>query len=332
MNLYSSMVEQARAIPGVRSVGLTDWMPLTDDHNDTSMEVEDHMVPSNSVGADHFVATVDGEYFNAMRIPMLRGRAFGRQDPARPSPDVIVSHAFAERYWKGSSPIGKRIRPFGGDWHTIVGEVGDAHYDGLDKPVNDIVYFPIVSADKGRPSTPSSLALVVRTDGREGEALSGIRRIVHSLDAGLPTYDERPVRELVRGASARAQALVVLLAIASALALTLGAIGLYGVMAYSVSMRRRELGVRIALGARPADVSRMVTRDGLRLAGAGVVIGLVCAIATSRVLRGLLYDVSATDPLTLTVTVIVLLVVAFAASWVPARRAAAVDPAWTLRS
>ena len=332
MNLYNSIVEQARAIPGVRSVGLTDWMPLSDDHNDTSIEVEEHMPQSSSVGADHFVATVDGEYFNAMRIPLMRGRVFGAPDAAHPSEDVMVSHAFAERYWHGASPIGKRIRPFGGGWHTIIGEVGDAHYDALDKPVNDIVYFPIVSLDKTRRSTPSGLALVVRTDGRQSDALTGIRRIVHSLDQGLPTYDEKPVRELVRGASARAQALVVLLAIASALALALGAIGLYGVMAYGVSMRRRELGVRIALGARPADVSRMVARDGMRLAVAGIAIGLVGAIATSRVLRGLLYDVSATDPLTLFVTVVVLLGVALAASWVPARRAAAVDPAGALRS
>src|SRR6185503_918342 len=112
MNLYNDLVNQARAIPGVREVALTDWVPLSNYHNDTAIDVEDHMLPSNSVGADHFVATVDGAYFNAMRIPMLRGRTFGIQDAARPSDDVIVSHAFAERYWHGASPIGKRIRPF----------------------------------------------------------------------------------------------------------------------------------------------------------------------------------------------------------------------------
>jgi hypothetical protein len=204
-----------------------------------------------------------------MRIPLLRGRTFGASDPTRPTDDVIVSHAFAERYWHGASPIGKRIRPFGGKWHTIVGEVGDAHYNALDKPVNDIVYFPIVTTDKGTPNTPPALSLVVRTDAGEGAAIGAIRKIVHSLDPGLPTYNEKPLRQLVRGASARAQALVILLAIASALALTLGAVGLYGVMAYGVSVRRREIGVRMALGARPSDVSRMVTRDGLRLATAG---------------------------------------------------------------
>jgi len=332
MNLFGALVDRARAIPGVRNVALTDWVPLSDDHNDSAIDVEDQQRAPNAVGADHFVATVDGEYFDAMRIPLLRGRTFGASDASRPTDDVIVSHAFAERYWHGASPIGKRIRPFGGKWHTIVGEVGDAHYDALDKPANDIVYFPIVTADKGTPNTPSALSLIVRTDAGESAAISAIRRIVHSLDPGLPTYNEKPLRQLVRGASARAQALVVLLAIASALALTLGAVGLYGVMAYGVSVRRREIGVRMALGARPSDVSRMVTRDGLRLAIAGVAIGLVGALAGSRLLRGLLYDVSATDPLTLVVTVAVLLGVAFVASWVPARRAAAVDPAGVMRS
>jgi ABC-type antimicrobial peptide transport system permease subunit len=207
------------------------------------------------------------------------------------------------------------------------------HYDALDKPVNDIVYFPIVVAQRDAgASLPAALSLVVRTDGRHSEALSAIRGIVHSLDPAVPTYDEGSLRELVRDASSRSRALVVLLAIASTLTSLLGAVGLYGVMAYGVSIRRRELAVRIALGARPADVRRMVSTHGLRLAGVGVVIGLACTLGTSRLLRGLLYGVSPTDFLTLSVTPIALLLVAFVASWLPARRAAAIQPAEALRS
>jgi ABC-type antimicrobial peptide transport system permease subunit len=161
---------------------------------------------------------------------------------------------------------------------------------------------------------------------------SAVRRVVHAIDPALPTYDERPLADIVSAASARARVTLLLLAIASALALILGAVGIYGVMAYGVSLRQRELGVRLALGARPIDVSRMVSRQGVTLGAIGVVIGIVCALSVTRLLRGLLYDVSPTDPLTLVTTCVVLLMVAFLASWIPARRAASVDPAEILRS
>jgi hypothetical protein len=266
-------------------------------------------------------------------LPLLRGRTFEPTDPARPSEDVIVSHAFALRYWNGASPLGKRVRPFGGTWHTIVGEVGDVHYEALDKPVNDVVYFPVVRQDGAAPAVPAMVAVLARTrPGRAGATIAAVRDVVHSLDPALPTFGEGTLDDVVRRASARARALVVLLAVASAVAMTLGAVGLYGVVAYGVSTRRREIGVRIALGARPADVSRAVSLDGLRLAVVGIGIGLACALVFTRLLRGLLYEVSATDPWVLGLTAVALLVVAFVASWLPARRAAAVDPVEVLGS
>ena len=294
LDFFEALAREARAIPGARDVALTDWVPLSGDRHDMAIEVEDDPARANAGGAEHAVAHVDGHYFQTMRIPLRRGRTFGPQDAAHPSDEAIVSRAFAERYWPGASPLGKRVRPVGGRWYTVVGEVGDVHYDGLEEPANEIAYFPIVTA--GRPeagaSLPPALSLVVRTDAGEGETLSAIRRIVRSLDPGLPTYDEGSLTELVHDASARARALVVLLAIASMVTLLLGAVGLYGIMAYSVSIRRRELGIRMALGARPEDVSRMVSLDGLRLAGLGIVIGTACALAASRLLRGLLYGVA----------------------------------------
>ncbi len=158
-----------------------------------------------------------------------------------------------------------------------------------------------------------------------------MRRLVRTIDPGLPTYDEKSFDNIVVSASARARVTLLLLATASFLALVLGAVGIYGVMAYVVSLRQREIGVRMALGARPADVSRMISRHGVGLALTGVMIGIGCTLALTRFLRGILYDVSPTDPLTFGATSLTLLVVALIASWLPARRAAAVDPADALR-
>lgn len=319
LNFFDALVREAKTIPGVRDVGLTSWVPLSGDHRDMAIEVE-----ANPSQVNHAVATVDASYFRTLRIPLLRGRTFGAQEPARRSDEVIVTRAFAERYWPGSSPLSKRVRPLGGEWHTVVGEVGDVHCDALDRPAPEMVYFPIVE--------PGGLSLVVRTDSREGEALSAVRGIVRALDSAVPTYDEGSLRQLVDNSSARARALVVLLATASVVTSLLAAVGLYGIMAYAVSLRRRELGIRMALGARPRDVSQMVSLVGLRLASAGIGIGIASTLLTSQLLRGLLYGVSPTDLLTLSVTSVAVFVVACVATWIPARQAAALPPSEALRS
>ena len=319
LKFFDALVREAKAIPGVREVGLTSWVPLSGSQTDMAVEVEANPWPAN-----HAEATVDASYFRALRIPLLRGRTFGAQHAAGPSDEVVVARAFAERYWPGTSPLGKRVRPLGGRWHTIVGEVGDVHYDALDRPAREMVYFPIVE--------PGGLSLVVRTDAREGETLSAIRGIVRAQDPAIPTYNEGSLRQLVDHSSARARALVVLLAIASAVTSLLAAVGLYGIMAYAVSIRRRELGIRMAVGARPRDVSRMVSRAGLRLAGVGIAIGTASALLTSQLMRGVLYGVSPTDPVTLSVTPVAVFVVAFVATWIPGRQAAAIHPSEALRS
>jgi putative ABC transport system permease protein len=319
LSFYEALVREAKAIPGVREVGLTDWVPLSGDHQDMAVEVE--APPSQ---ANHAFARVDASYFKTMRIPLLRGRTFSAQSAAHPSDEVIVARAFAERYWPGTSPLGKRVRTVDGPWCTIVGEVGDVHYDALDEPAREMVYFPIVI-----PGTPS---LVVRTDGAEAEALSAIRGIVRTLDSAVPTYDEGSLSRLVDNASARARVLVVLLATASVVTSLLAAVGLYGIMAYTVTIRRRELGIRMAVGAGPRDVSRLVSLLGLRLASVGIAIGMASTLLTSHLLRSLLYGVSPTDFVTLSVTPVTVFVVAFVATWIPARQAAALHPSDALRS
>ena len=334
MRFYAELLGRVRAIPGVDRATLDDWIPLSDDHNDGVIGVEDHPLPPNAVPPDFFVARVDGQYFRTMGISLLSGRSFGTQDPTRPTLEVVVSRAFAKRYWGEASPLGKRLQPvLATSWYTIVGVAGDAHYDALDKPANEIVYFPLVSADdKGLPDVPPYLTVIAHSAAPAGRVTAAIRDIVHSLDPALPTYGEQPLGNLVHAASARAREMLLLLAVASALALILGAVGIYGVMAYGVSLRQREIGVRIALGAQPSQVRRMISRDGVGLAAVGVAIGVAAAIGVTRFLRSLLYDVSPTDPLILVGTCVTLLLVALAASWIPARRAASVDPSEALRS
>jgi len=318
-HFFDALVREAHTIPGVREVGLTSWVPLSGERWDRAIEVE-----TNASQVNLASAAVDATYFRALHIPLLRGRTFGAQALTRPLNEVIVTRAFAERYWPGASPLGERVRPIGGEWHTVVGEVGDVHYDALDRPARDMVYFPIAE--------PAGLSLVVRTDSSEAEALSAIRGIVRGLDSAVPTYDEGPLRQFVDNSSARARALVVLLAMASVVTSLLAAVGLYGVMAYSVSVRRRELGIRMALGARPRDVSHLVSLAGIRLASVGIAIGTASTLVTSQLLRGLLYGVSPTDLVTLSVTPIAVFVVACVATWIPARQAATLHPSEALRT
>ena len=326
LSFYETLIREAEALPGARDVALTDWVPLSGDRHEMAIEIEGD--PSQgSASAEHPVAHVGSRYFRTLRIPLLRGLTFGAQGAAPTLDEAIVSRAFAERHWPGANPLGKRVRLVGGRWCTIVGVAGDVHYYRLEEPATAIVYFPIAEG-----SLPSAISLLVRTDAPERETLLAIAAIVRALDPAIPTYDEGPLSELVRDVLARARALVVLLTMAGIMTLLLGAVGLYGTMAYTVSLRRRELGIRMALGARPTEVSRTVSLDCLRLTGLGIVAGTACTLAASRLLQGLLYDVSPADPVALTATAVTLLAVGFIASWIPARRAAAVQPAESLRA
>ncbi|MDB4874901.1 MAG: permease [Gemmatimonadetes bacterium] len=334
MQYFNALADAVRAIPGVDAAGFTTWLPLGDGHDNGALGVEDHMPLKNTVPAVHDQVWVSAEYFKAMGIPMLSGRSFGAQDAARPSLEAIVSRAFANRYWKDGNPLGKRIRPgIDGPWFTIVGVVGDVHIESLERPADDAAYFAQVTpAHDSGVSVDGGVSLVVRTQGDPSRLTAAVREAVHRLDSTLPTFHEQPMSRVLTDASARTRFTMVLLGVAGVVALTLGAVGIYGVMAYGVSLRQREIGVRMALGARPADVSRMISRQGLGLAAVGVGIGLLAALGLTRFMGRLLYNVSSTDPIALGGTCVLLLAVALVASWLPARRAAAVDPSVALRS
>ena len=332
--LYESVEAELGALPGVQSAGGTSWLPLTEmGHSNGGIWVEDHPTPKGGVPAVHDEINTTAGYFKTMHIPLLAGRWFATIDPTRPPLEALVSRSFAQRYWKNASPIGKRLHAGVTDqWHTIVGVVGDVRIEGLDQEPAQTVYFPTIDLQDTVLYAPGAFTFVVRGGGDPEALTTAVRGVLRRLAPAVPIFALQPMTAVVTRASARTSFTLLMLGIASGAALLLGAIGIYGVISYMVSLRTREIGVRMALGAAPAEIGRMVSRQGLTMAATGVGIGLIAALLLTRYLRALLFEVSPTDPLTLGSVSLALLVVALAASWLPARRAARVEPAVALRS
>lgn len=329
------LAEAARALPGVEEVAFTSLVPLTGRPRNPVIDLEDHPQPRNSVPPVHPMVNVSERFFRAMGMPLVAGRSFSAQDGTRPLAEAIVSQAFARRYWGELSPVGKRLRAdIQGPWLTIVGVVKDVHLQSLAIPAESAVYLPLVSDYEPTDlHVPENLTLVLRSSTELPEVLLGpVRQAIHHLDPGLPTFREQALRDLVREATARARLTMLLLGALGAAALLLAAVGLYGVLAYTVSLRLQEIGVRLALGARPAQVRRMVTRQALVLTGLGVGAGTLAALVATGTMAGLLHGVSARDPLSLLGGGVLLAAVTVLASWIPARRASELDPSIALRS
>jgi predicted permease len=278
------------------------------------------------------VRVVTPDYFRTMGVPIVRGRGFTAQDIETAPHVILISQEAARRYWPNEDPIGQTLMTGWGrdDTHrfggTIIGIVGDVRQFSLAMAPLPEIYGPLAQ----RPL--DELSFVVHSTRPIGTVLAAAREAVRELDAELPVYDVRSYEDIVRESIAERRFYVTLLATFAALALVLAAIGIYGVIAYSVQQRRRELGIRIALGATRERVIGLVMRQGMALTILGAVIGLGIAGVLTRVLRGQLYEVSATDPLTFVLVPVILVVVALAACVVPARRAVSVDPATTIRA
>jgi predicted permease len=320
-------------VPGVQAAGAASRLPLEEeDRTDSAVFVESRLMAPGTLPRIHPVTYVAPAYFEAMGIPMVAGERFKPLDPPNVRLEVIVSRAFAHSYWQGESALGKRIRILvNGEWYTVVGIAEDVKDTALDRPADQMVYCPLMPAHDDMRWAPRDLAFVVRTP-RDPAAMSGaIREAIRRLDPSLPLYRTRSLADLVAQASARRGLVLLLISVASAIALLLGAIGLYGVMAYVVSLRTREISIRIALGDRPAAVGLTVARQGVAVATLGMAVGLAGAIALARYLGALLFDVAPADPLVFALSGALLLVLAAAASFIPARRAAIVDPALALR-
>jgi putative ABC transport system permease protein len=328
-------LDDVAAVPGVQAVGAVTKLPLDDQaRQDSALWLEDPATRPGTIPNIHQFAFTSPGYFRAMGIPLLEGRTFDPPDPDRARREVIVSRALAERYWPGGHGVGKRVRMMPvGDWFTVIGVAGNVRGTTLEQPPDETVYLPLVITpgfDTLR-WTPRDVAIVVRSAGTPELIGTPSEDAVRRVDPSIPLYAARPMSDVVAGAEVRTRFTLLMLGVASSIALVLGAVGIYGVIAYVVSLRTKEIAVRLALGARASEVRRMVVRQALIVAVIGVVAGVAGAIAMTRALGSLLFGVSPTDVITLLVSAFALLVVAAAASWIPARRAAAVDPALALR-
>lgn len=336
------LLERARAIPGVASAGTVTVLPLTGNIEKSGYRFEDFPLPAETV--PHILSTrfASPGYFEAMRIPLLQGRVFYPGDLTRHSGDVVVSEAVAKRFWPRGSALGRRLSPGNprDGWYTIVGVVGDVREAGLREAASEAVYFPVLRleepAESGPEYVPRDFNLVVRQDPQEGgdprALVAPVREAVRSLDPNLPVALVRTMEEVVEQSLARVAFTMLLLVLGAALAFVLGIVGLYGAVSYIITQRTQEIGVRMALGASRRDIVRLVLRDGLALALAGVVLGLVGAFAVTRLMRAFLYDVSPTDLGAFVLVPLALVAVALLASYLPARRAAAVEPHAAIRS
>jgi predicted permease len=326
------------ALPGVKAAALASKVPLdVEGRSDTAVWVEDKPLAMSEIPNLHQVVSVSPDFLAAFQVPLVEGRLLDVTRPADAKTEAMVSETLAKRYWPNRSAIGRRVRTAPtSDWSTIVGVVGDVRGTALEQPADQVVYVPVLAAvgTAGKTWAPRNISFVLRTDDdASADALvPQATRVVREVDPQVAVYSVRTMEQLVARASARMSSTLLLLALAAATALALGAIGIVGVIAYGVSLRKREIGVRMALGARPMQVRWMISRESVVVAGLGIAAGLAGAVALTRVLGSLLYDTSPTDPVSLGAAALLLLGVAFAASWWPAGRAAKVDPAGALRA
>jgi predicted permease len=320
--LYEEMTRRVASLPGVRGVTLAKTIPLGLAHERRGVRVEGHAaLPGEDLefGAN----TVGPGYFSLMKIPIVRGREFTEHDRSNAPPVVIVNETFARRFWPGENPIGRHLTTGGGPME-VIGVAHDATYHSLTEEPLPYFYVPFL-----QQYTPD-MTLEVRTTGDPAAIIPTVRRVIAALNPDLVIQTSTMDASL--GLSLLPQRVgATLLGIFGLLGLALAGVGLYGVVAYTVSRRTRELGIRVALGAERRDVHRLVIRHGMALAGTGLVLGLGAALGVTRLVQGFLFGVSATDPLTLGGVAAFLASVALLASYIPARRATSIDPVIALR-
>jgi predicted permease len=324
---FPALEERLATLPGVRGVGLGSTLPLDGEYFTFPMSVEDHPItptqPAPLLGSH----TVSPEYFSVLGIPLLEGRAFDKTDRGPDNPVVIVSQALAKRFWPGISAVGKHMKPV---WMpkmaTIVGVVGDARYEGLsvDTPTQDF-YMPMEQWSVG------SMLVVLNTSAQEANLEATLRSEVKSVDPTATVSQVRSMEDLLLASAASPRSTTMLIGLFAAIALALGSIGVYGVLSYGVTQRRREIGIRMAIGAEPGAVKRMVLREAAQLLAGGVIVGLAAAWLLASVLEGFVYGVSVHDPLTFVMVPLLFAAVGFAASYLPALRATRVSPTEVMR-
>jgi predicted permease len=344
---HQALLDRIAALPGVSGVSATSCLPLTEDADcfGNTLFIDGRVFPVDKLPAGVSFRAIAADYFQTMHIRVIRGRGIDRRDIDHGDPVVVVNQALVRAYFPNQDPIGQRIassnpNPKVVQWLTIVGISADTTSRVLVEPeLVPAVYMPITMA-RG-PETPiqslvgpgiTVMSYVLRTSIPPRTLVPSVRRVIQEVDPNLPMVQVRTLQEMLDRASAYMAFTMVLLAIAAGVALLLGAIGIYGVMSYIVSQRRAEIGLRLALGAEPRGVIAMIVRQGGIVTLIGTMAGLAIALAASRMLGSLLYEVSDRDPSVFLTTAIGLLVVAFLACWLPARRAARLNPLEILRA
>jgi predicted permease len=348
-NFYTQLMARVNSVPGVQAAGAVSQMPLTDSYSsgsvffeDSSVADRDNMPRFRDLGnlpymeIDQRAATPG--YFQAMQIPLVRGRLLNEGDNANAALVAVVDTNFVHRFWPRGEAIGQRVaidtmpnvKPLAPRWRTVVGVVGHVKHYGLDVEGREQIYTPHAQPQFDAYS-PRGMNLAVRTSLDPASVTSAIREQVFALDKGLSLYNIATMDQLISNSVAQPRLNLSLLVGFAALALALAAVGVYGVMAFAVTERTHEFGIRVALGASPADILKQVILEGGRLAALGLALGLIAALALTRLMASLLFGVKPSDPLTLGLAAALLAFVALAACYIPARRATRVDPIVVLR-
>jgi putative ABC transport system permease protein len=331
VTFFDRLTERVQGLPGVDNASMVSGLFLSATPASTNFNIEGRPVFTPAESIEVPLDSVTPGYFDTMRVPVVRGREFNQGDTADSTPVVIINATMARRFWPDEDPIGRRItygQPDGDNtvWLTIVGVVGDTRRVGFDAPIRPETYLPLTQY------TQRSMLLVARSS-RAATALAGdVRRIMRELDPNQPIVRVATVDELVQGLTAERRLNTLLFVLFAVVAALLAAAGIYGVIAYSVQQRTRELGVRLALGARPREVFGLVIREGLVMAIVGVVAGVAVAVGATTIMRALLYDTSPSDPMVYGLMAVGALVVAVCACLIPAWRAMRVDPLVALRA
>jgi len=325
------VLRRVRVLPGVQSVAVAGNLPFTYNGDSMSIAVEGIPDPPPGQWPDVIYRAIGPGYFSTMGIPMIRGRDFTDQDKADSKNVVVISEKTAQHYWPGKDPIGKRLKPGATTsdvpWREVIGVVKDVRQNDFIAQPKMQMYFAYRQL-----KDLAANALIVRTSVEPMSLATSIRDAIWAVDKDQPVANVDTMDHIVSEAIARQRFSMLLLGIFAALALILAAVGIYGVMSYSVAQRIHEIGIRMALGARRTDVLKMIVNQGLKLVSIGMMLGLAAAFLLTRVLQSLLFGISATDPVTFFVISLVLLAVAILASYLPALRATKVDPIIALRA
>jgi putative ABC transport system permease protein len=339
---YQRVLDRVKTIPGVQAAGAISELPMSDSYSSgstffehTSVTDLERYAPMNNLPFTEIdYRTIVPGYFEAMQIPLVRGRLLSERDTSEAPRVTVVDRDFANRFWPNQDPIGKRIavqaipksNPLLPQWCTVVGVVGHVKHYGPDVEGREQAYFPLTQLSFAR-----TMYLAVRTNLEPASVTSAIRQQVLAVDKNMPIYEVSTMDQLLSDSVVQPRLNLTLLAAFATIALVLAAVGIYGVMAYTVTQRTHEIGIRMAMGAQSEDVLKQVLREGARLAAIGLAVGLLGSLAATRLIRTLLFGVETTDPLTFVAVAVILLGVSLAACYIPARRATRVDPLVALR-